>query len=91
VRENALEIEVSHGATPARQFLDAERDELVWKAMSKLTERHREVIQCLFFEEPPLPYEAVARRLGVTPGSVSFLRARGLRNLEKILDQNSSR
>ncbi|MEO8681708.1 MAG: sigma-70 family RNA polymerase sigma factor [Vicinamibacterales bacterium] len=93
VRENALDLdfEVADGASPARQFLDTERDELVWKAMSKLTARHREVIRCLFFEEPPLPYDAVAKRLGVTPGSVSFLRARGLRNLEKILDQSSPR
>jgi RNA polymerase sigma factor (sigma-70 family) len=87
-RENAVDVHLPHVATPARQYLDAERDELVWKAMSKLPDRHREVIKYLFFEEPPLPYEVVAKRLGVTTGSVSFLRARGLRNLERILAKN---
>lgn len=54
-------------------------------AVAQLPKQYRGVIESLFFEEPPMPYQAVAERLGVAPGSVSFLRARGLRKLEQIL------
>ncbi len=79
------DVEAPLAATPSGQFLQAEREQLVRAAVAQLPARYRMVIELLFFEEPPLPYQAVADRLGVAPGSVSFLRARGLRKLERIL------
>jgi hypothetical protein len=39
----------------------------------------------LFYQQPPLPYNEVAQRLGLATGSIGFIRGRCLRQLEKIL------
>lgn len=71
--------------TPLSEFLQSEQRTLVRRAVAHLPERYRTLIGLLFLTEPPLPYRTVARRLGVMPGSVPFLRQRGLRKLEQLL------
>jgi DNA-directed RNA polymerase specialized sigma24 family protein len=41
----------------------------------------------LFFEQPPLPYEEVAKRLGLATGSIGFIRSRCLHRLQKLLQE----
>jgi hypothetical protein len=45
------------------------------------------MIRLLFFEHPPLRYEDVARKLGLAPGSIGFIRGRCLKRLKKILEE----
>jgi len=84
-REAAIPDCAAPGTTPLSQFLESEQIALVRQAVAHLPGRYRTLIGLLFLTEPPLPYRAVARRLGVMPGSVPFLRQRGLRKLEQIL------
>lgn len=88
---DAAGTEATPVENPSKQLLQAEREQLVREAVSRLPNRYRGVIECLFFEDPPVPYQVVAQRLGVAPGSVNFLRARGLRKLARILDTIESR
>jgi RNA polymerase sigma factor (sigma-70 family) len=66
---------------------EVEREQAVREAMEKLPPRCREMIQLLFFEQPPLRYEDAARRLGLAPGSIGFIRGRCLKRLKKILEE----
>jgi DNA-directed RNA polymerase specialized sigma24 family protein len=43
------------------------------------------LVQLLFFEQPPLPYAEVARRMGLATGSIGFIRGRCLEKLRKAL------
>ena len=65
----------------------AERAQLVSEAMARLTGRCRTLIERLFFEDPPRPYEEVARELGLATGSMGFTRGRCLDRLRKALEE----
>jgi hypothetical protein len=41
----------------------------------------------LFFEQPPVPYNEVAQKLGLATGSIGFIRGRCLSRLQKILGE----
>jgi RNA polymerase sigma factor (sigma-70 family) len=66
--------------------LDAAADERMLKqATGRLSPRCQEMIQLLFYTEPPLPYKEVASRLGLAVGSIGFIRGRCLDHLAKTL------
>ena len=60
---------------------------MVREAIDALPPRCREMIELLFFEQPPLPYAEVARRLNLAPGSIGFIRGRCLKRLKQILEE----
>jgi RNA polymerase sigma factor (sigma-70 family) len=64
-----------------------EREELVRDALDALSPRCRELLRMLFYEDPPRPYEAVARSLGLAIGSIGFTRARCLDAMERALGE----
>ncbi len=64
---------------------ETEREQIVREAVHRLPGRCGEMIRLLFFEEPPLPYNEVAQRLGLATGSIGFIRGRCLKRLEKVL------
>jgi RNA polymerase sigma factor (sigma-70 family) len=66
---------------------ELEREQLVRQAIGQLTPRCREMIELLFFEQPPVPYSEVARRLKLATGSIGFIRGRCLQRLRKILEE----
>ena len=66
---------------------EIEREQLVRQAIGQLPARCREMIELLFFEQPPVPYSEVARRLKLATGSIGFIRGRCLRRLKKILEE----
>ena len=66
-------------------LIEVEQEQLVREAIGKLKPRCAELIRMLFYQQPPLPYNEVAQRLGLATGSIGFIRGRCLRQLEKIL------
>jgi RNA polymerase sigma factor (sigma-70 family) len=62
-----------------------EREQMLREATARLAPRCRELIDLLFYREPALPYEEVARRLGLATGSIGFIRGRCLKRLQRIL------
>lgn len=66
---------------------EVEREQLVREAIVDLPPRCREMIELLFFEHPPMPYQDVARRLKLATGSIGFIRGRCLKRLKKLLEE----
>jgi RNA polymerase sigma factor (sigma-70 family) len=66
---------------------DLEREQLLREAVGRLPRRDRDMIQMLFFEDPVRPYTEVARRLGLSTGSIGSTRTRCLRRLQRILEE----
>ncbi len=62
-----------------------ERGQLVNHALTQTPERCRRLLQMLFFEDPPRPYDEVAAELGLARGSIGFIRGRCLSKLQKAL------
>jgi RNA polymerase sigma factor (sigma-70 family) len=64
-----------------------EQEQMVREAIGRLPPRCREMIELLFFEHPPVPYNEVARRLNLATGSIGFIRGRCLKRLKKLLEE----
>jgi hypothetical protein len=45
------------------------------------------MIRLLFYHQPPIPYQDVARRLGLATGSIGFIRGRCLERLARSLEK----
>jgi RNA polymerase sigma factor (sigma-70 family) len=72
---------------PGETIAEIEKEQIVREAISGLPDRCREMIDLLFFEIPPMPYNEVARRLRLAKGSIGFIRGRCLKRLKKVLEQ----
>ena len=62
-----------------------EREQMLREAVAQLPARCQEIIKLLFYEQEPVPYEELARRLGLARGSIGFIRGRCLKRLERLL------
>ncbi|MBS1856706.1 MAG: sigma-70 family RNA polymerase sigma factor [Acidobacteria bacterium] len=87
ITPEALENTAVAGPVPPDLLAEIEREEMVREALAELPPRCREMIGMLFFEQPPLPYEEVARRLDLATGSIGFIRGRCLKKLRKLLER----
>jgi RNA polymerase sigma factor (sigma-70 family) len=88
VELDAMEPEIAEGIAstgPSETLANLEQEQIVRDVVAKLPPRHRELVQLLFFEQPPLPYSEIARRLGLATGSIGFIRGRCLGKLRKAL------
>jgi len=65
---------------------ELERAQMLREATARLPPRCRRLIDLLFYQEPPLAYAEVARRLGLATGSIGFIRGDCLKRLQRILD-----
>ena len=72
-------------ATPVIE--EAEREQVLRDAVGGLSARCQEIVRLLFYEEPPVPYRDLARRLGLATGSIGFIRGRCLKNLQRALEK----
>jgi RNA polymerase sigma factor (sigma-70 family) len=75
-------------STPARAesiLHEAEEEQRIREVLGDLPPRCHQLMRMLFFEEPPRPYQDVARELGIAPGSIGFIRQRCLDRLRKKL------
>ena len=64
---------------------EVEREQMLREAVAAVAGRCAEMIRMLFFDSPPLPYEQIARKLGLATGSIGFIRGRCLDRLRKQL------
>lgn len=81
------EIEIaSDGGLALDVLANLEREQMLREAVSELPPRCRQMIELLFFQQPPLPYAEVAQRLKLAPGSIGFIRGRCLKRLKDILE-----
>ncbi|MBZ5631116.1 MAG: sigma-70 family RNA polymerase sigma factor [Acidobacteriia bacterium] len=76
---------------PFTMLEQLEKEQSVRQAISRLPARCAEMIRLLFYEQPPLPYAEVARRLGLATGSIGFIRGRCLKRLQKELEKQGLR
>jgi RNA polymerase sigma factor (sigma-70 family) len=65
----------------------AEEEQNLRQAIANLPPRCRQLVHMLFFEEPVRPYQAIAAELGLSVGSIGFIRQRCLERLRKNLVQ----
>lgn len=56
-------------------------------AVDRLEPRARQLVELLFLQDEPPPYEEVARRLGMPEGSIGPTRARCLAKLRKLMQE----
>ncbi|MBV9744038.1 MAG: sigma-70 family RNA polymerase sigma factor [Acidobacteriia bacterium] len=75
------------GEMPDDFLQELERSQILREAMLQIPPRCRELIRMLFFETPALPYDEVAKRLGLAKGSIGFIRMRCLARLRKQLEK----
>jgi len=65
---------------------EIQQEQMVRESVTQLPERCKEMIELLFFENPPLAYHEVAQRLSLARGSIGFIRGRCLKRLKQILE-----
>jgi RNA polymerase sigma factor (sigma-70 family) len=82
-----LDARAIEAPVPPDLLAEIEREEIVRESLLTLPPRCKWMIELLFFEHPPLPYEEVARRLNLARGSIGFIRARCLKRLKRILQE----
>lgn len=86
VELDGMEPEAAEGlATVPETAQQAQQEQIVREVVEKLPPRCGQLVRMLFFEQPPLPYTEVARRLGLATGSIGFVRGRCLERLRKML------
>ena len=86
VELDAMEQEMAEEIAPAPEVLqEIQEEQAVRDAIVKLSPRCAQLVQLLFFEQPPVPYNEVAQKLGLATGSIGFIRGRCLNRLQKIL------
>lgn len=73
------------GPRPDEIVLRSEEWSSVAAAVRELPDRCRELIRYLYYDQTMLPYEEIARRLGLAEGSIGPIRARCLSQLKKNL------
>jgi DNA-directed RNA polymerase specialized sigma24 family protein len=45
------------------------------------------MVSMLFFDDPPRPYQEVAKELGIASGSIGFIRGRCLKKMRQLLEE----
>jgi RNA polymerase sigma factor (sigma-70 family) len=87
-RQDMFEDNVAaDAALPPDLMAEVERAQMVRDAIAELQPRCREMIRLLFYHHPPIPYQDVARRLGLATGSIGFIRGRCLERLARSLEK----
>lgn len=83
---DALEPEIAQKSASVTEIMaQMQQEQIVREVVDKLPPRCAELVRLLFFEQPPLPYAEVGRRLGLATGSIGFIRGRCLERLRKLL------
>ncbi len=83
--DSSIESISEDAPVPAELVALLEREQMLHEAMDALPPRCREMIELLFFQNPPLPYDEVARRMSLARGSIGFIRGRCLKRLKRAL------
>jgi DNA-directed RNA polymerase specialized sigma24 family protein len=81
-----MEERPSEDVIPPDMLADLEKQQMIRESLEQLPARCRQMIEMLFFNHPPMPYEDVARSLNLARGSIGFIRGRCLQRLRRILE-----
>jgi RNA polymerase sigma factor (sigma-70 family) len=88
LREGSDLLPDAEPSDPSPSFIEGlEREQSVREAVSRLNPRCQELVRLLFFEQPAVPYKEVAARLGLSTGSIGFIRGRCLERLKRNLER----
>jgi RNA polymerase sigma factor (sigma-70 family) len=82
---DGLEADDLPAVLPPDIAAELEREQLVREAIARLPGRCQEMVRLLFWEDPPLTYAEVARRLDLATVSIGFIRGRCLDLLHEAL------
>ena len=81
-----LEQADARGIEPEPDALEAiERAEMMQDGLRRLSARCQTMLRLLFYREPPMRYDELAKELGLATGSIGFIRGRCLKRLETEL------
>jgi len=85
---DAEDIPAGHeqASIPDQMLCELEKEQIVRDALGELSPRCERMVRMLFFENPPRPYQEVARELDLATGSIGFIRGRCLEKLKKHLE-----
>jgi RNA polymerase sigma factor (sigma-70 family) len=83
--------ETSAEEFPEKILYQVEREQTVREAMAALPPRCCRMVAMLFFEDPPRPYQEVAKELGIASGSIGFIRGRCLKKLRQLVEEKGFR
>ena len=72
---------------PEHMLVQLEQEQILRDAISELPDKCERMVQLLFFENPPRPYENIAEELGMATGSIGAIRGRCLAYLRKHLEK----
>jgi len=78
-----------HAPLPDEELIQLEQQHEVRSAVESLDERCRKLLGLLFYEAEPPSYSDIARKLGVTSGSIGPTRARCLQKLLRLIRPGS--
>jgi RNA polymerase sigma factor (sigma-70 family) len=84
-------LEANPDELPEEMFSQIQREQNVREAISALPVRCRQMVAMLFFEDPPRPYEEVAKDLRLATGSIGFIRGRCLKKMRQLLEEKGFR
>jgi RNA polymerase sigma factor (sigma-70 family) len=85
------QLEANPEELPEEIFGQVQREQSVREAISALPARCNQMVAMLFFEDPPRPYEEVAKQLRLATGSIGFIRGRCLKKLRQLLEEKGFR
>lgn len=72
---------------PEAMLHQVQREQSVREALAALPPRCGRMVSMLFFDDPPRPYEQVAKELGLASGSIGFIRGRCLKKMRQLLEE----
>ncbi len=76
---------------PEEMLYQVQREQSVREALAALPARCSRMVSMLFFDDPPRPYQEVARELGIAAGSIGFIRGRCLKKMRQLLEEKGFR
>ena len=82
-----IPTDAEHASLPDHMLCELEKEQIVRDALIELSPRCERMVRMLFFENPPRPYQEIARELNVATGSIGFIRGRCLDKLKKQLEK----
>jgi RNA polymerase sigma factor (sigma-70 family) len=85
--ENRPEPALPAEAIPENLLRELEKEQALRTGLRALNPRCQRLVQMLFFETPPRPYQEIAKSLTLATGSLGFIRARCLEKLREKLEE----
>ena len=72
---------------PEAMLDQLQREQSVRDVLAALPPRCGRMVRMLFFDDPPRPYQEVAKELGIASGSIGFIRGRCLKKMRQLLEE----